>query len=50
MELCLVMDEEPKESLWVRTKSRARTGDIIVGPATGHWTRKTESMRPSTGR
>ena len=30
MELCLGMDEEPTKSLWVRTKGRAGTGDIIV--------------------
>ena len=31
MELCLGMDEEPTESLRVRIKGRAGTGDIIVG-------------------
>ncbi|GAB0205257.1 hypothetical protein GRJ2_002991300 [Grus japonensis] len=31
MELCLGMDEEPTESLWVRIKGSAGTGDIIVG-------------------
>ena len=31
MELCLGMDEEPTESLWVRIKGRAGTRDIIVG-------------------
>ncbi|GAB0190160.1 hypothetical protein GRJ2_001481300 [Grus japonensis] len=31
MELCLGMDEEPTESLWVRLKGRAGTGDTIVG-------------------
>jgi len=31
MELCLGIDEEPTESLWVRIKARAGTGDIIVG-------------------
>ncbi|KAM9591177.1 uncharacterized protein ACIBXB_006074 isoform 2-T3 [Morphnus guianensis] len=31
MELCLMMDKEPNESLWVRIKGRAGTGDIIVG-------------------
>jgi len=30
MELCLGIDEEPVESLWVRIKGRARTGDITV--------------------
>jgi len=25
------MDEELTESLWIRIKGRARTGDIIVG-------------------
>ncbi|GAB0200487.1 hypothetical protein GRJ2_002514100 [Grus japonensis] len=31
MELHLGMDEEPTESLWVRIKGRAGTGDIIAG-------------------
>ena len=31
MELHLGMDEEPTESLCVRIKGRAGTGDIIVG-------------------
>ncbi|GAB0176205.1 hypothetical protein GRJ2_000085700 [Grus japonensis] len=31
MVLCLGMDEELTESLWVRIKGRAGTGDIIVG-------------------
>jgi len=31
MELCLGLDEEPTESLWVKIKSRAGTGDITVG-------------------
>ncbi|GAB0204868.1 mitochondrial enolase superfamily member 1 [Grus japonensis] len=31
MEFCLGMDEEPTESLWVRIKGRAGTGDTIVG-------------------
>ncbi|GAB0210230.1 hypothetical protein GRJ2_003488800 [Grus japonensis] len=31
MELHLGMDEEPTESLWVRIKVRAGTGDIVVG-------------------
>ena len=30
MELCLGMDEEPTESLWVRIKGRAGTGVFIV--------------------
>ncbi|KAK4811175.1 hypothetical protein QYF61_019806 [Mycteria americana] len=30
MELCLGMDEEPSESLWVRIKERTGKGDIIV--------------------
>jgi len=30
MEVCLGMDEEPTESLWIRIKGRAGTGDIIV--------------------
>ncbi|GAB0205858.1 hypothetical protein GRJ2_003051400 [Grus japonensis] len=35
MELCLGMDEEPTESLWVRIKGRAGTGDTIVGVCYG---------------
>ena len=31
MELCLGMEEEPTEGLWVRIKGRAGTDDIIVG-------------------
>jgi len=31
MELCLGLDEEPMESLWVKIKGRAGTGDITVG-------------------
>ena len=31
MELCLEMDEELTESLWVRIKGKAGTGDIVVG-------------------
>ena len=31
MELCLGMDEEMTESLWVRVKGRAGTGDFIGG-------------------
>ncbi|GAB0199565.1 hypothetical protein GRJ2_002421900 [Grus japonensis] len=31
VELCLGMDEELTESLWVRIKERAGKGDIIVG-------------------
>ncbi|GAB0204729.1 hypothetical protein GRJ2_002938500 [Grus japonensis] len=31
MEFCLGMDEELTESLWVRIKGRAGTGDTIVG-------------------
>jgi len=31
MELHLRMDEEPTESLWVRIKGRAGTGDAIMG-------------------
>lgn len=30
MGLCLGMDEEPNESLWVRIKGRGGTGDIVV--------------------
>lgn len=30
MELCLAMDEEPIECLWVRIKERAGKGNIIV--------------------
>lgn len=28
--LCLGMDDEPIESLWVRTKERTGMGDIVV--------------------
>ena len=31
MEVCLAMDNEPTESLWVRTKEVTGMGDIIVG-------------------
>ena len=31
MELCMGVDEELTDSLWVRNKGRAGTGDIIVG-------------------
>ena len=31
MELHLRMDEELTESVWVRIKGKAETGDIIVG-------------------
>ncbi|PKU27961.1 hypothetical protein llap_21735 [Limosa lapponica baueri] len=31
MELCLGMDEEPTESLWVKIKQRAGTGDVTAG-------------------
>lgn len=31
MELQLEIDEELTESLWVRIKGRAETGDFIVG-------------------
>ena len=31
LELCLGMDEELTESLWVRIKGKAGTGDVIVG-------------------
>jgi len=31
MELHMRTDEEPTESLWVRIKGRAGTGDIIMG-------------------
>lgn len=34
------MDKELTNGLWVRTKGRAGTGDVI-GSATGHPTRKT---------
>jgi len=30
MQLCLGMDEELTESLWVRIKGRTGTGDIVV--------------------
>jgi len=31
MELCLGLDEEPKEGLWLEIKCRAEKGDITVG-------------------
>jgi len=31
MELCLGLDKEPTESLWIKIKSRVGTGDITVG-------------------
>ena len=31
MKLCLGMEEEPRESLWVRTKERTDKVDVIVG-------------------
>lgn len=30
LELCLRMEEEATQSLWVRIEARARTGDIVV--------------------
>ena len=50
MELHLGMDEEPTESLWVRIKGRAGTGDIIVGVCYRPPTRKTKLMKPSIDR
>jgi len=41
-----LMDEELTESLWVRIKGRAGTGDIMVD----HLMRKTEQTRPSVSR
>ena len=31
IELCLAVDEERVESLWIRTKGQTHTGDVIVG-------------------
>lgn len=31
MELCLAMDDEPSESLWVKKKEQTSTGDTVVG-------------------
>jgi len=31
IELCLGVDEEPVESLWVRIKGQAHMGDTVVG-------------------
>lgn len=43
LELCLGMDEELDESLWVKIKLRAGTSDIIIwGSATGYLIVKTE--------
>lgn len=30
LELCLRMEEEATQSLWVRIEVRARTGDVVV--------------------
>ena len=35
IELCLGMDDEPSESLWVSTKEKTGKGDIVVGVRTG---------------
>ena len=50
MELCLGMDEEPTESLRVKIKGRAGTGDITVGVCYRHQTRMSEQTRASVGR
>ena len=31
IELCLGMDDEPSESLWVSTKEKTGKGDVVVG-------------------
>lgn len=48
--LCLAMDKEPAESLWVRIKGRVGIGNIIVGVCYSCPTRKMEQMRPSMDR
>lgn len=48
MELWLGMDEEVTKHLWVKIKGMTELSHIKVGSATGHLTRKTEKMRPST--
>jgi len=47
--LGLGANEERVESLWVRIKGQAHTGDITVVCTTGHLTRRRKLMRPSTG-
>jgi len=42
MELCLEVDEEPKEILWVRIKERTGKSDFIAMAALSHLTRKTK--------
>lgn len=49
-ELCLGMDEGPSESLQVRIKGRARTGDIIVRVCYRLPDQQGQGMRPSTDR
>jgi len=46
MKLCMGMDKELTESLWVVIKRREGTGDVIVGSGTGHLIRKNRWMRP----
>lgn len=45
MELCLRMEEELTESLWVRVNRRVGTGDIIVGTFYSLSDLRTEQMR-----
>lgn len=39
-------DEELTKSLWIRTKGKAGTDDIVMGIATGCPIKKTEQLRP----
>lgn len=45
MELCLGMEGELTENLWVRIKGRVGTGDIIAGTFYSPSDLKTEQMR-----
>lgn len=47
MELCLGMEKDPMESLWVRIKEKTGKGDSIVGVCYRHSTGKNKWMRPS---
>ena len=50
MEICLGMDEEPTESLWVRIKEKTGKGDIVVSicyrlPDQEEWMRPLDSKK-----
>lgn len=50
MDLCLGIDEEPAESLWVRVKGSSGQVRLSWGFATGCLARKTQRMRASLHR